>query len=158
MRISCNALIYLLDLSFSLIFAASIAASREKNWAKNVIFNLKSYFRSGNLKDFRKPKRTSFITFLKPFLRGRRINIIKSLLGYRLGTTRRQSFSTRRERQPNGGVVSDPLSRKVGQLYLSVNSFSCKDRFMVLILDQLAFFKLIYIVLQCLNSSTFFLA
>ena len=84
---------------------------------KKVIFEVK------NLKDFRKPKRTSFIIFLKPFLRGRRINIIKSLLGYRLGTTRRQSFSTRRERQPNGGVVSDPLSRKVGQLYLSVNSF-----------------------------------
>lgn len=35
MRISCNAI----DLSFSLIFAASIAASGEKNWAKNVILN-----------------------------------------------------------------------------------------------------------------------
>ncbi|CAH3137725.1 UPF0547 protein C16orf87 homolog isoform X2 [Pocillopora verrucosa] len=48
----------------------------------------------------------------------------KRFSGYRLGTTRRQSFSTRRERQPNGGVVSDPLSRKVRKpsLYQNLKS------------------------------------
>lgn len=50
----------------------------------------------------------------------------KRFSGYRLGTTRRHSFSTRREGQQNGGGVSDPLPRKVRKPALYQNLKSSK--------------------------------
>jgi len=49
----------------------------------------------------------------------------KRFSGYRLGTTRRQSFSTLREKQQNGAIVnSDPSAKKLRKpvLYQNVKS------------------------------------
>lgn len=51
----------------------------------------------------------------------------KRFSGYRLGTTRRQSSSTLRERQQNGGAVADPLVKTVRKPMLYQNLKSPKS-------------------------------